>query len=309
MPSSSRSHRLDVAIEPADAGSWIADAVREGGGQVVSPAQAEALIWSGWRPDGLQEVLDQGPGISWVQLPSAGIEAYAGLVDDRRIWTCAKGIYAQPVAEHALALALAGLHHLPQLARVRTWRRALCRDLYGGSVTVIGGGGIAGTLLDLLAPFHVSVTVVRRHPQDMSGASRVLGTDALHDALLQADVVILAPALTPETEGMIGTPELRSMKSNAWLVNVGRGKLVRTDDLVAALREGWIGGAALDVTEPEPLPDDHPLWNLDNCLITPHCANPPPLADQRYAELIRENVQRRIEGRPLAGLVDARLGY
>ena len=283
--------------------------MRESGGRVVSPAQAEALIWGGWRPDGLQEVLDQGPGISWVQLPSAGIEAYAGLVDDRRIWTCAKGIYAQPVAEHALALALAGLHHLPQLARARTWRRVLCRDLYGGSTTIIGGGGIARTLLDLLAPFHVSVTVVRRHPQDMLGASRVLGTNALHDALPQADIVILAPALTPETEGIIGAPELRLMKSDAWLVNVGRGKLVRTDDLVVALRDQWIGGAALDVTDPEPLPDDHPLWNLDNCLITPHCANPPPLADRRYAGLIRENVRRRIEGRPLAGLVDAALGY
>jgi len=309
MSTSAGSHKLGVAIAPADAGSWIADAVREGGGRVVSPAQAEALMWGGWRPDGLQEVLDQGPGISWVQLPSAGIEAYARLVDARRIWTCAKGIYSQPVAEHALALALAGLHHLPQLARARTWRRALCRDLYGGSVTVIGGGGIAGTLLDLLAPFHVSVTVVRRHPQDMSGASRVLGTDALHDALPQADVVILAPALTPETEGIIGAPELHLMKSDAWLVNVGRGKLVQTDELVVALRERWIGGAALDVTDPEPIPDDHPLWNLENCLITPHCANPPPLADQRYAELIRENVRRRIEGRPLAGLVDARLGY
>jgi phosphoglycerate dehydrogenase-like enzyme len=300
---------LAVAIAPADAASWIADAVRESGGRVVAPAQAEALIWGGWRPDGLQEVLEEGPRISWVQLPSAGVEAYAGLIDGRRIWTCAKGIYAQPVAEHALALALAGLHHLPRLARARTWRRTLCRDLSGGSVTVIGGGGIASTLLDLLAPFHVAVTVVRRHPQDLPGASRVLGADALHDALPRADVVILAPALTPETEGMIGAPELRLMKSDAWLVNVGRGKLVRTDDLVEALRQRWIGGAALDVTDPEPLPDDHPLWNLDNCLITPHCANPPPLADRRYAELIRENVGRRIEGRPLAGLVDACLGY
>lgn len=300
---------LAVAVEPADAGSWIVDAVRAGGGRIVPAGQAEALIWGGRGPGGLSEVLHQGHGITWVQLPSAGIERYVDLIGDGRTWTCAKGIYSGAVAEHALALAMAGLHSLPQLARARSWSRTLCRDLLDGRVTVLGGGGITLALLDLLVPFHTSVTVVRNHPQEMAGADRVLPADRLHEALGDADVVVLALALTPETEGIIAAPELRSMKSDAWLVNVGRGKLVKTEDLVVALREGWIGGAALDVTDPEPLPDKHPLWELDNCLITPHCANPPPHEHARYAELVEENVRRRIERKPLQGLVDPALGY
>lgn len=303
------SDTLAVAVAPDTAGPWISAAVGDGGGQVVPPERASALIWGGHGPNGLGEVLQEGPHITWVQLPSAGIETYRNFIDDGRTWTCAKGIYGVSVAEHALALALAGIHHLPQLARRRAWQRAPCRDLYGGSVTVVGAGGITRALLDFLAPFHATTTVVRRHVEGLPGAARVLPTDHLQEALKDADVVILALALTPETEGIIGEDELRAMQPNAWLVNVGRGKLVNTDALVTALREGWIGGAALDVTDPEPLPEGHALWDLDNCLITPHCANPPDLEHERYAALIRENVRRRAEGKPLEGLVDPSHGY
>lgn len=300
---------LAVAIAPDEEESWVRDAVRFGGGRISDPAEAAALIWTGAGPDVLQSVLNRGPGIRWVQLPSAGIEKYAALVDEDRIWTCAKGIYARPVAEHALALTLAGLHRLPQLACARSWHRTVCRDLFGGAVTLLGGGGIARSVLELLRPFGTRATVVRRHPEEMPGAARVLGTEHLDEALQGADAVILALPLTGETEHIIGAPQLRAMKEDAWLVNVGRGRLVDTDALVTALREGWIEGAALDVTDPEPLPNGHPLWDLDNCLITPHCANPPRLERERYAELIRDNVRRRIEGEPLAGRVDPRLGY
>lgn len=298
-----------TAIAPGEPPPWAAEAVIAGGGTVSDIPDARALIWTGKGPDGLMDVLEAGSNITWIQLPSAGIESYTAVIDEDHTWTCAKGIYARPVAEHALALALAGLHRLPELARAHTWRKTVCRDLYDGRVTILGGGGITRALLPLLAPFGVTTTIVKRHPKEMPGATQVLGVDHLDEALEDADVLILALPLTPETKGIIAAPQLCSMKNDAWLVNVGRGKLVDTTALVTALEEQWIGGAALDVTDPEPLPDDHPLWDLNNCIVTPHCANPPPVERENYARLIRENVHRYIEGQPLQGLVDPKLGY
>jgi phosphoglycerate dehydrogenase-like enzyme len=292
-------HTLKVAVAPDNVGDWIADAVREGGGRVVPAPEAEALVWGGRGPDGLRDALDHAPHITWVQLPSAGVERYSGLLDDRHTWTCAKGIYAQPVAEHALALTLAGLHRLPELARTHSWRRLEYRDLSGGAVTILGGGGIAAALLNLLAPFHVTTTMVRRHPEHMPGAARVVGSDALHDALAGADAVILALALTPETERIIGAPELRAMKGDAWLVNVGRGKLIDTDALVEALREGVIGGAALDVTDPEPLPASDPLLDAPNLIVLPHIGSATRGARERMTEMAVENLLAGLDGRPM----------
>ena len=176
-------------------------------------------------------------------------------------------------------------------------------------MTVVGGGGIGEVMLRLLAPFRCEVTVVRRHPAPMDGASIVVGTDRLHDALATADVVVLALALTPETEGLIGKEELLRMQPHAVLVNVARGGHVITDDLVDALRAGTIAGAGLDVTEPEPLPSDHPLWRETRCLITPHTANTIEMVQPSVAERVRENVRRFGSGQPLIGVVDLELGY
>jgi phosphoglycerate dehydrogenase-like enzyme len=139
--------------------------------------------------------------------------------------------------------------------------------------------------------------------------ARVVGPDRLHDALGGADAVILALALTPETAGIIGAPELRAMEEHAWLVNVARGEHVVTPDLVVALDERWIGGAALDVTDPEPLPGGHPLFGRTNCIITPHCANTPEMARAPLTARITENVRRFAAGEALIGPVDPSLGY
>ncbi|MDQ6742036.1 MAG: hydroxyacid dehydrogenase, partial [Candidatus Dormibacteraeota bacterium] len=134
-------------------------------------------------------------------------------------------------------------------------------------------------------------------------------TQPLAEAARDADLVFLAAPLTPETAGMVGAGELRAMGPQAWIVNVARGGLIRTEDLVRALSEGWIAGAGLDVTDPEPLPEGHPLWDLDNCLITPHVASVEELAREPYARLVTENVRRFAEGRELLGLVDPERGY
>lgn len=138
---------------------------------------------------------------------------------------------------------------------------------------------------------------------------RTVAIERLHDTLPDALVVFLALALTPATERVIGAPELRRMHRRAWLVNVARGRHVDTDALVTALEQDEIAGAALDVTDPEPLPDGHPLWAAHNCIITPHTADTWEMVKPLLAERIRENVSRFRAGRPLEGLVDPEAGY
>ena len=161
----------------------------------------------------------------------------------------------------------------------------------------------------LLQPFDCHITVVRRTANHLDGVDDVLEADRYADALPGADLVVLALALTPETEGIIARDELSLMEDHAWLVNVARGRHVVTDDLVEALRDGVIGGAGLDVTDPEPLPDGHPLWSMPNCLITPHVGNTPEMAAPLLAERISTNVRRFADGDELLGPVDVDAGY
>lgn len=305
--------RPRVWLAPEDVG-WARLAVEDGGGEVVHEgSRAEALVWTtpgDW--DGLPDALRAAPGARWVQLPFAGVEGVArtGAITPERTWTCAKGVYAEPVAEHALALTLALLRSLPERARAGTWTRQSAVTLYGADVVVLGGGGITEALIALLAPFRCRVTVVRRSVgSPVPGAARTVGVDALDEVLPGALVVVLALALTPETRGVMDARRLRLAGPQAVLVNVARGGHVDTAALVEALREGALAGAALDVTDPEPLPDDSPLWSMPSALITPHTANPWSAAQPHLAERIRDNVRRFAAGEELLGLVDPEAGY
>jgi len=309
--------------------SWIADAIAAGGGEIVEPSGAEVLVWAETaHPRELAALLDgDAASVKWVQLPWAGVEPYVEVIKQHadRVWTCAKGVYAGPVAEHALMLLLAGLRGLGPYSRATSWTRPQGTNLFNAKVVILGGGGITERLLPLLAPFEADVTVVRRHARPVKGAvkgavegatpgvARVVGMDDLDDALDEAVGVVLALALTPETVGVIARPQLERMSPSGWLVNVARGRHVVTDDLTAVLQErlarGETGGAALDVTDPEPLPDGHPLWTLPNCIITPHVGNTPEMALPLLTERIAENVRRWAAGKPLIGLVDPTLGY
>src|SRR3954451_21440616 len=302
---------VPVALAPEGVRTWIADAIRAGGGEIVDVADAEVLIWAETAaPDALDALLHgAGTGVRWVQLPYAGIEPYVGVIHDDRTWTCAKGVYAEPVAEHALMLLLAGLRGLGDYARATTWRPPQGTNLLGGKVVVLGGGGITESFLRLIAPFGADVTVVRRHPSPMAGAAHVVDMDALDDALDGALGVVLALSLTPETRGVMHRERIERLSDRGWLVNVARGAHVVTDDLVDVLRTGTIGGAALDVTDPEPLPEGHPLWTLPNCIITPHVGNTPEMALPLLAERISDNLRRWARGETLLGLVDPHLGY
>lgn len=285
-------------------------AIVAGGGHIVPVAEAEALIWTQPRhADQLEVVLAANERIAWVQLPYAGIEPFVHLVQDDRTWTCGKGIFAEPVAELALTLALAGLRSLGTYVRSTTWLGEAGRNLIGGTVTILGGGGIACALVRMLKPFDCHITVVRNRIEEMEGVDEVLAAERYVDALAGADLVVLALPLTAETEEMISLTELEMMENHSWLVNVSRGKHIVTDDLVWALQNGVIGGAALDVTHPEPLPDDHPLWSLPNCIITPHIGATLEMEEPLLSERITTNIRLFSQGKRLHGVVYPDLGY
>jgi phosphoglycerate dehydrogenase-like enzyme len=315
LPGDRRPTPGPIAILPVPKDIFVS-AVEAAGGQVAGlSADTRGLVWlSHSRAEQLRETLQANPQIQWVQLPWAGVDAFSGVLADQDrpglLWTSAKGAYAQPVAEHALALTLALLRVLQKRARADSWNRVPeGRSLYGLNVVIIGAGGIALELIRLLAPFDTSITVVRRSAEPVPGAARTVQTGALHDVLPDADVVVVAAALTGDTRHLIGAEELALMRQDANLVNIARGPLLDTDALVVALDAGIIAGAALDVTDPEPLPDGHPLWSEPRCLITPHMADTPEMTAPLLAERIRLNVGAFLGDGRFVGVVDPRLGY
>lgn len=300
-----------IAVEPKSGRfESLEQAVVAGGASVSEIGDAEALVWADpERAADLPAMLETNPGVQWVGLPFSGIEPYLPYLDRARVWTCARGVYARPVAEHALMLGLAGLRGLATYTRQKRWSGPEGRNLVDGKITVFGAGGITEELIELTAGLNVGITVVRRKADPMAGVARTVAIEDRLEALAGADLVVLALALTSETEGVIGPAELEAMESHAWLVNVARGGHIQVDPLLAALDSGAIGGACLDVTDPEPLPEGHPLWDHPKVIITPHIANTPEMGIPLLAGHIEKNVANFAAGRPLDGVIDVDAGY
>jgi phosphoglycerate dehydrogenase-like enzyme len=313
MTSTPRPVRLHIAPSDHDWAPPLQTAAEDAGATIVPAADASALLWL--LNTGGQQLTDLlHDGIGWVQLRSAGVEQWIddGALDADRQWTAARGIYAQTVAEHALLLALSGLKLLPQYARAQTWdpdgkhQGRLLRDC---TVAVIGAGGIGTEIIRYLAPMGPHVVAITRSGRQVEGAHEHLAAADLDTVWPRADVIILAAPATAETHHLVGNRELDAMRDDAWIVNIARGALIDTDALTACLARGGIGGAALDVTDPEPLPDGHPLWSEPRALITPHAANPGAAQLPRLCSFLADNIQRYADGRPLQGLVDLDAGY
>ncbi len=322
LPGSSSVHHANsptpgpIAVEPMQNPLFVA-AVEKGGGRVsLLSTETRGLVWlSEKRADELAEILRSHPAIEWVQLPWAGVDGFqdlfAGLDHDTApIFTSAKGSYSEPVAEHALALTLALQREVPSKSRDAQWQKARTGlSLYGNHIVVVGAGGITAELIRLLKPFRVSVTVVRRTAQPVHGADRTVPAAELDSVLPSADVVVLAAASTAETRHIIGSTQLDLLPAHAVLVNIARGALLDQDALVNALKNDRLWGAGLDVTEPEPLPDDHPLWKEPRCVITSHSADTPLMTAHLLGSRIETNVRAFLSGEPFLGLVDTRAGY
>ncbi|MBG6054393.1 phosphoglycerate dehydrogenase-like enzyme [Salinibacterium sp. CAN_S4] len=304
-----------VAILPFDHDGFAA-AVRDGGG-AVGPLDGctRGIVWLDLDGDALGEVLAAHPAVEWVQVPMAGVERFARLFEaqgsrDLPLWTSAKGSFAEPVAEHAVALTLAVLRGLPEKSRSTSWADPKTGiSLYGRNVLIVGAGGIAREIMRLLAPFEVSVTIVRRTAGDVPGARRTVAASGLMEVLPDADVVILAAAATDQTAHLIGRDQLAAMKPSAALVNIARGHLIDQDALADALAGGHLVGAGLDVTTPEPLPDGHPLWSSPRIVITSHSADTPEMTEPLLAERIRANVAALVGDGAFVGIVDPVAGY
>jgi phosphoglycerate dehydrogenase-like enzyme len=213
--------------------------------------------------------------------------------------TTAGGVHVPNVAEQAVGFVLTfarGLHDAWRRQERREWRVTDPGELAGSTVTVVGLGAIGTGIAERLAPFGVETVGVRHSPEKGGPCDEVVGYDDLHDALARSEYVVLACPLTDETEGLIDAAALHALPTDAVLVNVARGGVVETDALVAMLRSGGIRGAALDVTDPEPLPEDHPLWNFENVQITPHSAGRTPAYHDRLADIVAENARKLIAG-------------
>ncbi|MGW0024368.1 D-isomer specific 2-hydroxyacid dehydrogenase family protein [Rhodococcus sp. NPDC003383] len=294
----------------------LAAAIVEGGGTLVPLHEAEALVWHG-DVAGFPEL---PAGVRWVQLAFAGIEPFfrAGIIDPDRMWTNASGVYADNVAEYAVGALLVGLRQfhgsIAAAARpVQRWQKPVLdpqvRMLHGSTVAIVGCGGIGRAMIPRLRALGVDVVAVNYSGRPVEGASVTLPASRTAEVWTRADHFVVAAPATAATDRLVNAEALDAMPGTAWLVNVARGNLVDSDALVDALRGGKIAGAVLDVTDPEPLPDDHPLWTFDNVVITPHIANTRTGLNATLAPTVRENVARFIAGEQLIALVDPAAGY
>ena len=302
--------RMAVAPDPDGSATEVA---RAAGADVVPLEQAEALAWTVSDRDGFPDPLPAG--VRWVQLPSAGVETWLadGLIDRDRTWSSAAGAYALPVAEHALLLLLAGLRQLPACVTATTWTKQALMPrlgtLQGASVGIIGAGGIARALIPMLSALGARSLAVNRSGREVPGAALTVPAEEADTVWRAADHVVIAAPATPDTRHLVGRHQLELMGGTGWLVNVARGPLVDTEALLAALDEGLLDGAALDVTDPEPLPDGHPLWTHPRAIVTPHIANPQVTLRSGFHRRLADNIERQLAGTPLLGLVDPDNGY
>lgn len=266
------------------------------------------------------DLIPRARNLRWFQQWSAGADwllRYPEAAEMDFILTNTSGVHAIPVSEHILAFMLSfarGLHKAMRFKDQRRWGRPGRGELFelaGRTVVLVGLGAIGSRTAKLAAALEMRVLGVRRNPSlgAVPGVEAVFGPDKLLDLLPQADFLVLAVPLTRETRGMIGERELRAMKPSAYLINVGRGGIVQEEALIRALREGWIAGAGLDVFEREPLPEDSPLWGMENVIITSHYSGNTPHYHKRAMEIFLDNLRCYKSGRPMRNVVNKRLGY
>jgi phosphoglycerate dehydrogenase-like enzyme len=254
------------------------------------------------------KLLPELPALRWVHTSSAGIDdrPFLRLLERGVILTNASGVNGVIIAQHVLALMLAHARRLDEYRAFqaeRHWERLLCAELTGATVLVAGLGGIGSEVARLCRAFGMTVLGTRRSGAPAPNVDRVLPPEAFHDALPDADFVVIACPLTETTRGLIDAGALARMKASAYLVNVARGPIVDAAALDAALRQGRIAGAAMDVFDREPLAADSPLWTTPNLTITPHSAGSSPLNPVRNARFFLANLARYLRGEPLQNLV------
>lgn len=272
-----------------------------------------AEIMVGWNIP--REAVQRAPNLRWIHSTAAGVDQllHPEVLERAIDVTSSTGIH-QPLVEHVFAMVLAltrRLHVAIRNQMHRRWerRQAVGDEIRGKTMGVLGLGHIGAEIAEKAAVFGMRVIGTKRTPAPVPHVDRVYPPEGLGDVLRDADVVVIALPLTPETRGLIGSVELQMMKPSALLINIGRGAIVQEAALTRALHERWIAGAGLDVFEREPLPADSPLWGLDSVIITPHVSGTSPRYMDAAVPLLCENLRRYLDGAPLRNLVDAARGY
>ncbi|MBK1726907.1 D-2-hydroxyacid dehydrogenase [Halorhodospira neutriphila] len=278
-------------------------------------AEADILLVTDFRSALVAEAWPHARRLQWVHATSAGVDAllFPELIAAPVPLTNARGIFDRPIAETVLGLVLLfakDLRTTLALQQRQEWRHRETECIAGRHALVVGAGAIGRQIARLLTAAGLTVDGVASRPRgDDPDFGAVHGTAALHAHLGEADYVVIAAPLTAATAGLFDAAAFRAMAPSARLINIGRGPIVVTDDLVAALREGAIAGAALDVFEQEPLPAGHPLWGMENVVVSPHMAGDFRGWQAALSAQFVANFERWAAGAPLHNVVDKQRGY
>jgi len=273
-------------------------------------ARTEALMAYA-APPGLLPAM---PKLRWVQSMTAGVEGWLALPDlpANLTLTCARGTHREAMPENIIG----ALFHVakPYAAAVENqkrgkWVPTIAQPLTGKTLGILGLGAIGQDVARIAAVLGMRVIGTRRRPEPMANVAEVLPPERTREVLAQSDFVLVLLPATPETDNFIDTERLGMMKPGAWLLNFGRGHLIKDDDLIAAVQAKTIAGAVLDVFRQEPLPSDHPFWKAEGIIVLPHIGGPHPQRDRFVARLFVENLGRFLEGKPLKEAVDRAAGY
>ncbi len=263
------------------------------------------------------DLVDRAPNLGWLQLTSAGAEPVLGTdLVDRLTVTTSSGMHVTPVGEYTLGMMIMLAKRWALISRAQVGHRwvesIIPSELYGKTVGIIGLGHIGREVGRLAKAFGMRVIGLRRSATARTvepPVDEVLPSIDLAYLLQQSDYVVLTLPLTEDTRHLLGEAELRSMKKNAFIVNVARGAIIDEAALIRALQEGWIGGAAVDVFESEPLPPESPLWDMENVIVSPHNAGNTEIYAARTVDLFCDNLLRYLKGEPLENVVDPGRGY
>jgi len=254
------------------------------------------------------------PKLRWVQAMTAGVEGWLALPDlpEKLTLTCARGTHREAMPENIIGALL--FVAKPYLAAVenqkqRKWNHQTAQPLTGKTLGILGLGAIGRDVARIAAALGMRVIGTRRRPEPMAGVAEVLPAERTAEVLARSDFVLLLLPATPQTDNLMDAERLGTMKPGAWLLNFGRGHLIKDADLVDAVRSKRIAGAVLDVYRQEPLPAEHPFWGTDGIIVLPHIGGPHPQRDRFVARLFADNLRRFLDGKPLEEVVDRDAGY
>jgi phosphoglycerate dehydrogenase-like enzyme len=254
------------------------------------------------------------PRLRWAQAMTAGVEGWLALPDlpPALALTCARGTHTESMPENIIA----SLFHVAKPLSVAAankkagkWVHTVAQPLTGKTLGILGLGAVGQEVARMASAFGMKVIGTKRRPEKMAHVEEVLPPERTDDVLARSDYLLLLLPATPATDNFIDAARLAKMKPTAWLLNFGRGHLIRDDDLIAAVNGGKIAGAVLDVFRQEPLPAEHPFWKTDGILVLPHIGGPHPQRDRFVARLFVDNLGRFLDGAPLKEVVDRTAGY